>query len=85
MASSLSKLEYPGQFAASVLSYQMLPEAMARPFAKALPFAEFFIGYGLVLVTFVLFAAALTVPPNLSHAIANIYALVRHVGGDTCS
>jgi len=85
VVSSLSKLEYPQQFIDSVLSYHMLPEALARPFATILPFAELFIGCSLVLGTFVLFASALTIPLGLSLAIANIYALVRHVGGDTCS
>ena len=84
IASSLSKLEHPYQFTDSVLSYHMLPEALARPFATALPFAELLIGCGLVLGIFVPLASALTIPLSLSLAIANIYALVRHVGGENC-
>jgi hypothetical protein len=84
VASSLSKLEYPGQFSASVLSYQMLPEDLARPFATGLPFVELFIGVSLVLGMLVLFASALTIPLSLSLIIANIYAIVRHVGGENC-
>ena len=58
IASSLSKLQHPSQFTTSVLSYQMLPEALARPFAAALPFAELYVGCSLVLGIFVLFSSA---------------------------
>jgi putative oxidoreductase len=84
LVSSTAKLEYPARFAQSVLSYQMLPEVLARPFATAVPFVELFIGFSLVLGILVLFASAVTIPLSLSLAIANIYALVRHVGGESC-
>jgi len=61
----------------------VLPEALGRPSATALPFVELLIGCSLVLGTFVLFASELAIPLDLSLAIANIRALVRHVGGDT--
>lgn len=69
-ASSLSKLEYPGQFSGSALSYQMLPGALARPFATILRLVGLFIGCSLVLGIFVVFACALIVPLILSLAMA---------------
>ena len=82
ITSSLSKLEHPEQFTTSILSYHMLPEALARPFATTLPFVELLIGCGLVLGIFVLLVSALTIPLSLSLAIANIYALACHLGGE---
>ena len=70
IASSLSRLEYPGQFSESVPSYQMLPEPLPRPFAAALPSVELFIGCSLVHGIFVVFGCALVVPLILSLAMA---------------
>jgi uncharacterized membrane protein YphA (DoxX/SURF4 family) len=85
IASSISKLPHQAEFTSTVLSYQMLPEGLARPFAAVLPFVELFAGCCLVLGLFTRFASALSIVLTMGFIAANIWALARHVGGFYCS
>jgi uncharacterized membrane protein YphA (DoxX/SURF4 family) len=85
IASSISKLPHQAEFTSTVLSYQLLPGAMARPFAAALPFVEIFVGCCLVLGLFTRFVSALSIVLTVGFIVANIWALARHVGGFYCS
>ena len=82
--SSVSKLPDQAEFTSKVLSYGMLPEVLARPFAAVLPFFELFAGCTLVLGVFIRFTSALSIPLILSFIVANAYALTRGVGDFYC-
>jgi len=84
VVSSATKLQAQAEFTQKVLSYNMLPEIVARPFAGVLPFVELFLGCCLLLGVFIRFTSALSIPLVLSFTIANLYAIVRHVGEFHC-
>jgi uncharacterized membrane protein YphA (DoxX/SURF4 family) len=79
ITSSLGKLQYQAEFTDAVLSYDILPTALAEFYASALPWAELFIGCSLVLGIFSIFASALSIPLIISFLIANIYSLFHSV------
>lgn len=58
-----------------VLSYGILPEILARPFAAALPSVELLVACCLVLGAFTRLASALGIAMALAFVVANVYAI----------
>ena len=84
VVSSSSKLSAQSVFTTKVLSYGMLPDSLARPFAAVLPFVELFAGCCLILGVFIRLTSALSIAMSLSFTVANLYAIFRHVGAFYC-
>lgn len=84
VVSSISKLSAQSVFTTKVLSYGILPDMLARPFAAALPFAELFAGCCLILGVFIRLTSALSTAMALSFMVANTYAIFGHVGAFYC-
>ena len=82
--SSLSKLPHQSEFTTTVMSYRILPDALARPLAAVLPFVELFVGCCLVLGLFTQFASALSILMTMGFIVADVWAMARHVEGFRC-
>jgi thiol-disulfide isomerase/thioredoxin/uncharacterized membrane protein YphA (DoxX/SURF4 family) len=75
-AASLSKLQNPDYFVATVISYGVLPESLARIYAVVLPWAELTAGCALILGIFPVYASWLSILLAFSFAVAGIHSLV---------
>ena len=80
LISSISKLQHPDLFVDAVQEYDILPGALAEVFGTALPWAELFIGWCLVLGIFITFASAVTIAMVVSFIVGNSYSFVHDVG-----
>ena len=76
-AASLSKLQNPDYFTATVVSYGLLPDSLAQLYGLVLPWAELVIGCALILGIFPLYTSWLSILLSLSFAIAGTYSLVN--------
>ena len=83
VASAVTKFQYPGLFIDAVLSYDLLPESLARFYGTVLPWVELFVGFSLILGIFSTFAAGISAAMTVSFIIANVYSMF-HPGADAC-
>ena len=83
IASAVTKYQYPELFIDAVLSYDLLPESLARFYGTVLPWVELFVGFSLILGIFSTFAAGISAVMTFSFIIANIYSMF-HPGADAC-
>jgi len=75
-AASLSKLQNQEYFIATVISYGVLPESLARIYGLVLPWAELTAGCALILGIFPVYAAWLSILFTFSFVIAGIHSLI---------
>lgn len=83
ITSSIAKFQHPDLFVSAVVSYDLLPESLARFYATVLPWAEIFVGCSLILGIFTTLAAAVSAAMTVSFIIANIYSIF-HGGVEAC-
>ncbi len=83
ITSSITKFQHPELFIDAVLSYDLLPESLARFYGTVLPWVELFVGFSLILGIFSTFAAGISAAMTFSFIIANIYSIF-HPGADAC-
>ncbi len=83
ITSSIAKFQYPDLFISAVVSYDLLPESLARFYATVLPWAEVFVGCSLILGIFNTLAAGVSAAMTVSFIIANIYSIF-HGGVEAC-
>lgn len=83
IASAVAKFQHPELFIDAVLSYDLLPESLARFYGTVLPWVELFVGFSLILGIFSMFAAGISAAMTVSFIIANIYSMF-HPGADAC-
>jgi uncharacterized membrane protein len=83
LVSAVTKFHYPELFIDAVVSYDLLPESLARVYGTVLPWVELFLGCSLILGTFNTLAAGITAAMTVSFIIANIYSLF-HPGAHAC-
>ncbi len=81
--SSIAKFQNPELFIDAVVSYDLLPESLARVYGTTLPWVELFVGCSLVLGIFTTLAAAVSGAMTVSFIIANIYGMF-HPGAHAC-
>jgi len=83
ITSSIAKFQHQDLFVSAVVSYELLPESLARFYATVLPWVEVFVGCSLILGIFNTLAAAVSAAMAVSFIIANIYAIF-HGGVQAC-
>jgi putative oxidoreductase len=76
LAASLSKLQNPDYFVATVVSYGILPDNLARIYGLVLPWLELTIGCSLIFGIFSAYASGLSVLLSLSFIVAGIHSLM---------
>ncbi len=79
IVASVSKLSAQSLFINEVLSYDLIPYALAKLYAIALPWVELFTGIALVMTIFTSTALILSLLMALSFTIANIYAMSQGI------
>jgi len=83
LVSAVTKFHYPELFVDAVLSYDLLPESLARFYGSVLPWVELFVGFSLILGIFSTLAAGVSALMTVSFVVANIYSLF-HPGAHAC-
>ena len=83
IVSAVTKFQYPELFIDAVVSYDLLPESLARFYGAVLPWVELFVGCSLILGIFNTLAAGISAAMTASFIIANIYSLF-HPGAHAC-
>ncbi len=83
LVSAVTKFHYPELFIDAVLSYDLLPESLARLYGTVLPWVELFVGFSLILGIFNTMAAGVSALMTVSFIVANVYSLF-HPGADAC-
>ncbi len=83
IVSAVTKFHYPELFIDAVVSYDLLPESLARFYGTVLPWVELFVGCSLILGIFNTLAAGISAAMTVSFIIGNIYSMF-HPGATAC-
>ncbi len=76
LAASISKLQYPDYFTATVVAYGLLPDNLAHLYGLLVPWVELIVGCALVLGFFPVIVSWLSILLAYSFAFAGIFNLV---------